>query len=172
VGAHFLWNWSGHLSFDLGYRIETFARHESDEQFAAEADRLASRAATEVLSLRADLRTPSAVADLIHPRSGVTGWGEFHQAVSQGLGGHVMAAQGMFNRMTHACAGDPAWLVELRRRCGEFAELVAEPSAFRAEVDRLIAAQRAALDLPAVHNILSSQPGAGADDRSHADERG
>ena len=172
VGAHFLWSWSGHLSFDLGYRIEDFVRYVSDAQFAPQADRLASRAAAAVLSLRAELRTPSAVAGLIHPRSGVTSWEEFHQAVSQGLGDQVSAAQGMFRRMAQPFAGDPAWLVDLRRRSREFAELVVEPLAFRAEVDRLIATQRAALDLPAVHTILSSQLGAAADDRPQAGDRG
>jgi len=50
VGAHFLWRTTGHLSFDLGYRVNGFIRFESAAQFAPEAD---AAAATEVARLRA-----------------------------------------------------------------------------------------------------------------------
>lgn len=154
VGVHLLWNWSGHLSFDMIRRSEPFVRYMSDAQFGPEAARLASVAGAEVLSVRAGLREPSAVADVIQTRSDIAGWGAYHQAVSLALGGKGMAAQDLFRCMATPRAGEPAWLVELRQECSEFAELVAEPVAFRAKIERLIAAQRTALHLPAVQGSL------------------
>src|SRR5687767_9186226 len=65
VGAHFLWRWSGHLSFDVGYRVQGFEPLETEAQFTAIADSFAARAAAEVQVLRERLRTPGSVADVI-----------------------------------------------------------------------------------------------------------
>jgi hypothetical protein len=51
VGAHFLWSSGDSLSFDLGYRVEHCVDYESEDQFAPQAERLAKRAAQEVLAL-------------------------------------------------------------------------------------------------------------------------
>jgi hypothetical protein len=85
VGAHFLWQWGGFFSYDLGYRVEGFASYESDAQFAPEADRLAASAAREVELLRRRLPDPSAVARVITLPPRGHGWPYYHYAVPRPL---------------------------------------------------------------------------------------
>jgi hypothetical protein len=155
VGAHFLWKWDGVLSFDLGYRIESLVAYESDAQFAPEADRLAARAAAEVLSFRERLPAPSDAAAALPESPAGRGWPLYHRAVALGLSGEANAAAATFQRLAVADGDDRPWVRVLRQRCSNFAALVADPQAFRAEIRGLIVQQRAALKLPEVGGVLS-----------------
>jgi hypothetical protein len=154
VGAHFLWRWGGDLSFDLGQRIESLVAYESDAQFAPEADRLAARAAAEVLSFRERLPVPSAAAAALPESPAGRGWPLYHRAVALGLSGEADAAAATFQRLALADGDDHPWVGELRQRCGNFAALVADPQAFRGEIRGLIVQQRATLKLPEVDGVL------------------
>ena len=155
VGAHFLWQWGGYLTFDLGDRLEQFVPYESDAQFAPQADRLAARAASEVLVLRELLPDPSAVASVIPLPERGGGWPYYHRAVSLGLAAQPQAAAREFLAIAAADGDDRAWVIDLRERCRRFAELVAEPPGFRAAIVQLIAEQRIALKLTPVSDPLS-----------------
>ncbi len=147
VGAHFLWKLSGHLSFDLGHRVEGFTPYESDDQFAPEADRIARLAAAEVLSLRGRLPEPAAVASII---SSSAGWSDYHRAVSLGLSRQSASAARAFLRIVETEGDHAAWFVELREQCRRFPKLVADYAAFCVAIDELIAQQRKSLRLPGI----------------------
>src|SRR5215469_1402855 len=48
VGCMWLWNVKGHLSFDMGYRVNEFHPFESEQQFGPVAQRLVEQARDEV----------------------------------------------------------------------------------------------------------------------------
>lgn len=152
VGAHFLWRTSGHLSFDLGYRVDGFIQFESEAQFAPEADRFAAAAATEVARLRTQLRSVQEVASSMPLDD--NGWPSYHRAIALGLLGNVLHASAMFARL-----GDPSdptpWQAELATLCLELQRRLQSPAEFRAVIVRIIKQQRTALRLPEISEPLT-----------------
>jgi len=152
VGAHFLWRTSGHLSFDLGYRVGSFIRFESEAQFAPEADRLAAVAATETARLRALLIGVQAVASSIPAELDV--WPSYHRAIALGLLGNALEASPIFTRL--GVPLDPApWQAELATLCRALQRLLGNPVEFRAAIVRIIKQQRSALRLPEISEPLT-----------------
>jgi hypothetical protein len=96
VGAHFLWSWSGHTSFDLGYRVNGFVTFAGNENFATEIEQLAVEAVKEVDRLRNVLVSPSVVAKVIPSNPNASSWACYHQAVSRNRhsSGHVESQLG------------------------------------------------------------------------------
>ena len=155
VGAHFLWTWTDSLSFDLGHRIDHFVDYESEEQFAAEADRLAKRAAQEVLAIRERLRSPTALTAVLDARPGGKGWLEYHAAVALGLSGRSEEAQARFLYLADLAADDDReWVREKRERCRQFASLVTDSPGFVDMISDLIRQHRAQLKLPEVNDPI------------------
>lgn len=159
VGACFLWTWNDFLSFDLGGRSEGLVSYESDAQFAPEADRLAQRAAAEILLLRARLPAPGSVADAVEVNPKGVGWPSYHRAVSLGLARKFQSAAAAFLRASQPLDEERAWEtaqnVEFYERCGRFAELVVDASAFRSSIVELIMWKRTQLKLSAIDDPLS-----------------
>jgi hypothetical protein len=152
VGAHFLWQTSGHLSFDLGYLVESFVQFESEAQFAPEADRLAAAAATEVGRLKSVLVGVLAVANSLPPES--DGWASYHRAIALGLCGVVVEASPIFARLGHP--SDPLpWQAELATRCLELKSLLTKPTEFHSGIVRMIKQYRSALGLPQISEPLT-----------------
>jgi hypothetical protein len=147
VSAHFLWSASGHLSFDLGNRVEDFIEFVSEAQFAPEANRLAEAAAREVGRLRALLTGVQVVASSM-PENSVC-WPSYHRAIALGLAGDAVEASPIFMRLGNPSNPLP-WEAERAKLCLEFQRLLAQPTEFRAVVNRLIQQQRSALRLPEV----------------------
>jgi hypothetical protein len=151
VGAHFLWQTSGHLSFDLGYRVDSFVAFESESQFAPEADRLASAVAVEVERLRALLAGVHAAAESIP--SEAEGWPAYNRAIALGLSENLPAASEIFARLGNPSDPHP-WETELAARSLELQRLLETPTEFRAAVTRMIVQQRRALRLPEIAEPL------------------
>jgi hypothetical protein len=153
VGAHFLWSWNGHLSFDLGYRMEKFVSFDSEEQFSPEADRLAAHAATEVQRLQTLLIDVSCVAAALPEQSERACWPTYHRAVSLGLSGNVNEAMQAFSQLIEAPHPYP-WIAERAARCLALRDLLATPQSFREAISDLIRDHRNALRLPIVTETL------------------
>lgn len=162
VGAHFLWSHSGHISFDLGHRLnDGFAGFESESQFAPEADRLATAAASEVVRLRAALSNVNDVRALV---TGPLLWSVYHRAIALGLSGSKQEASRAFDLLAKPAEPGP-WHAAYGARCTELHSLLGDPMAFRSAVVRLINQQRLALRLPEIATPLTN---AGMIDRTDA----
>jgi hypothetical protein len=153
VGAHFLWSWSGHTSFDLGYRVNGFVAFAGNENFAAEIEQLAVEAVKEVERLRSVLVSPSVVAKVVPSNPHASSWASYHQAVSLALSGNVDESGKLFSGLAKPalefCYNESGRSYEIERaaKCEALAGKLSDPRAFRASVIELIVAQRKALHL-------------------------
>jgi hypothetical protein len=156
VGAHFLWRWSGHLSFDLGYRISGYIPFEAEEQFAPAIEEFAVSAAAEIARLRGLLVNPGAVANAIPNHPQPTGWPSYHRAISMALSGRTSESAVLFAGLAKPALEyyptDSGRTHEIDRaeKCKALAADVDNPTAFRAAILKLITAQRLALHLNAI----------------------
>jgi hypothetical protein len=149
VGAHFLWSADGHLSFDLGYRLEGFSEFESEEQFEPEADQLASRAAIEVQRLRSVLQSPIIVETVIEEGP----WAQYHRGISQGLSGNrEQATRNLHANLEYCRLSSSAPNRVLA--CEHLLESLTDPVKFKNTVVRIIQKQRELVGLPAVEEVL------------------
>jgi len=155
VGTHFMWTWREHLSFDLASRVERFCAYESDAQFAPEAQRLARRAAQEVLATRERLRCPNDLIDFISTKPEASGWLAYHAAVALGLSGRIQEAHERFARAADGVDDRAPWVRELRNRCSAFATSVLDPPRFRESIISLIMRDRERLRLPQLLDPLT-----------------
>jgi hypothetical protein len=149
VGSHFLWSANGHLSFDLGYRIEGFFPFESEEQFEPEADRLASRAAIEVQRLRSVLLDPTKVASAVAEGP----WAPYHRGVSQGLSGDREDAMRNLQANLDQCRLFPSASVRVPS-CERLLSSLTDTATFQNAVITLIRQQREAVGLPTVDKVF------------------
>ena len=96
VGCMWLWEVKEHISFDEGYRVDTFHGFQNEEQFTSEAEHLARRAAQEVTRYRELFSSVDAVARyyLSDPPKGF--WFTFHAAVACALTGRAQEARNFF----------------------------------------------------------------------------
>jgi hypothetical protein len=153
VGAHFLWSWSGHTSFDLGYRVNGFVTFAGNKNFAAEIERLAVEAVKEVERLRNVLVSPSVVAKVVPPNPNASSWACFHQAVSLALSGETYESGKLFGGLakpaleSYATESHRAAEVDRASRCEALAGKLSDRSEFREAVIELIVVQRKSLHL-------------------------
>jgi len=87
VGACWLWYEKDFLSFDAGYRVESFHPFTGNEAFELVAEKLAERASHEVTALRERFPSPSHVQSWIAAKPRTSIWDHYHLAVSAGLAG-------------------------------------------------------------------------------------
>ncbi|MGH8054750.1 MAG: DUF4304 domain-containing protein [Stenotrophomonas sp.] len=149
VGVCWLWYEKDHLSFDDGYRIETFQEFHSEEQYLPKAEFLAKRAAEEVMVLRQRFSTTSHVqAWLAHNRS-TSVWSLYHRAVSAGLSGALNQSRQLFGQVIDD-PHDVPWAITLKQRCKELLCRLEEGAAFQGEVTDTVKRTRLRLGLPAL----------------------
>jgi hypothetical protein len=156
VGAHFLWRWSGHLSFDLGYRINEYIPFETEDQFAPAIEELAISAAAEVARLRGLLVNPGAVTNAIPNDPQSTSWPNYHRAISMALSGRTSESAVLFAGLAkpdleyYPTDSGRAYEIDRAEKCKTLAADIDNPTAFRAAILKLITAQRLALHLNAI----------------------
>jgi hypothetical protein len=159
IGAHFLWSWSGHLSFDLGYRIDGYIPFHAEEQFASAIEGLAVTAAAEVARLRGLLVNPGAVPNAIPSDPQPTGWPSYHRAISMALSGRTSESAVLFGGLAKPaleyCSTDSHRAHEIDRaeKCKSLAADLGNPTAFCAAIFKLITTQRLALHLNAITDL-------------------
>ncbi|KQZ26856.1 hypothetical protein [Duganella sp. Root1480D1] len=140
VGAHFLWSSTTAISFDFGYRKEGHVEFVDEQQFAAEADLLAQRAAQEVGLLRTKLHSPLAVHSMTPKNTGEEWIDRFHRGVSLGLAGR---------------AADAAFVLDSKQEeSAQLIPLLPDATAFEKRIVEQIEVRRNALKLPALNGAL------------------
>ena len=147
VGASWLWYAKDYWSFDYGYRCEGFASFQDDHQFAAVAERLATRAAEEVRSLRKKFASLSQIAREIAPKSDARAWPVYHAAVAAGLLGNVSSAEHLFNRLAMETA-TTEWHKKLQIDGAELARTLPNTAKLRKAVLAIIQEVLACRKLP------------------------
>src|SRR5688572_20488309 len=151
VGAMWLWQRTDHFSFDfsfdLGARVESHKEFRDEGSFAADAEQLAQRAATEVLRYRAEFPDIAAVADVLQRHANVSKWKRYHAAMAAALADRPSVAVAGLSSL----ADEPAeysWQQELRAVAGELRATLRSPEAFQSRVASLVRETRALLKLP------------------------
>lgn len=153
VGATWLWRPEPEeavISFDfVPYRVEPFLEAQSEEQFAADARRLAERAAEEIIRLRATLPNVAEAASALERQARqLGGWHNWHAAVALGLSGQLAQAASHLDRVIRS-EDDREWWIPVRQAAGRLRKAIEkDPADFRRSVLGYIAESRRSLRLP------------------------
>jgi hypothetical protein len=148
VGAMWLWNAKDYLSFDDGYRVDSFHAYRDDEQFSEAAVALAERAAEEVLKLRQAFGSIGSVARHLAAKQQKSVWDHFHSAIAAGLAGDVERAQAEFSAVAAAPVHAP-WVATLQEKAAALSPSSASTESMRRAVADEIADARGRLKMPA-----------------------
>lgn len=153
VGCMWLWNVQPFISFDLGYRVEEFYHFESAEQFGPIAEKLARRAAKEVIRYRELFPTIRNVSDYYRKNIPNIGWPSFNAAVAHGLSGRIEAAKHLFGRWDDEAKDDPQWVKETRIYAKQLSMIVEDQEQFRNLITARIMQTRKLQKYPAIAEI-------------------
>ena len=148
VGAMWLWQRTGDISFDFGHRVEGHREFRDEASFVADAAELAQSAASEVLRYRAMFPGIAAVADVLQRRATGSEWDRYHAAIAAALASRARRADTDLAALTKG-RGDAPWQQELRTLAQELRTTLTQPDIFRARVTTVVRETRAALKLPA-----------------------
>ena len=155
VAAMWLWNAKDHWSFDEGGRVDTFHEFKSESQFSDAAAQLASRAATEVISLRRIFSSIEAAATHLAQKDKKGIWDHYHAAMSAAVSGNSSYAQSQFAKVASARVHAP-WVAELQAKAASFSNRVFSLESLQQAVHNEIVAARSQLKLPPLaenHNL-------------------
>lgn len=137
VAACWFWYAKDYWSFDIGGRIQGRHLFEDEHQFGAVAEKLATRAAEEVRSLRDRFASMSDIARELYPTPDAQAWRLYHAAVAAGLAGETASAEGYFNRLL---AEPPSfdWHKALQGASAKLARNIYDTGTFRDNVLEII----------------------------------
>ena len=158
VGACWLWHIKDYLSFDEGYRVDSFTSAENLERFESAVDGVAARAKQEVLYFRQRFPTLRAVAEDLKSKEtrSVDIWGHYHAGVSCGLAGWSLESERRLRAALAVEERDTEWVHNLKAECGRLLPLVNNAQAFRGHISDVVAASRASLKLkPAAESAFN-----------------
>ena len=152
VGVSWLWRPKGSWSFDWiePGRQTPWARFEDAAQFEAATQRLAERAAAEVLELSRRFATLTAVADALRRRAADDRsiWSAYHAGIAAGLVGDVKGARAALAEIAVLARPDVRWTQDLVKIAQALFLRLNDPARFRTAVIGLIGETRAQLKLP------------------------
>ena len=156
VGACWLWYAKDYLSFDDGYRVDSFTSAENLEGFESAVEDVAARARQEVLHFRQRFATLHAVAEHLKSKEtrSIDIWGHYHAGVSSGLAGWQSESVRHFRAALAAGERDVEWVHNLKKECDHLLLLVNDPPAFQSYISSVVAASRAALKLKPVTEVV------------------
>jgi len=159
VGSCWLWYNKGHLSFDEGYRVESFQSAEDTEAFETAVAGVANRARDEAILFRQRFPTLRAVAEYLRGKETrqVDIWGHFNAGVSSGLAGWIPDSQRRFRAALDVEERDVQWVHDLKTECTRLLTLVEHTAAFREYISGVVRASRAALKLKARPDSVFSE---------------
>lgn len=149
VGVCWLWYTKDYLSFDDGYRIDSFTSAENLEGFESAVEGVAAQAKQEVLHFRQRFPTLHAAAEHLKSKEthSVDIWGHYHAGVSSGLAGWQSESERSLRAVLAAEEKDTEWVHNLKKECDHLLCLVNDAPAFRNYISSVVAASRAALKL-------------------------
>jgi hypothetical protein len=161
VSAMWLWHEGEEVdfSFDFSFppspRVGEFISFESEEQFGAEATRLASVAREWVLKYRQAIHTCLDAANRVAARSREPG--DFYYAgIAYACAGETLEAKKMFERLDqfrHGLQPEPDWVLALRLKGRNLANMIDNPTGFRESIEQRIRSTRRILKLPDLANL-------------------
>jgi hypothetical protein len=148
VGCNWLWNEKDSLSFDVGYRVVSFARFEDGNQFELIAVTLAERAAEEVKRYRALFRTVRSVSDHYLRNEPNGFWPTLHAAIACGMAGRSAPAREFFESVL-VFDDNRDWTLAAKKEASRLYSLVDDERAFRHTVMETVVRTRQLFKLPA-----------------------
>jgi len=149
VAATWLWHAKDHLSFDECKRADGFAEFTGPESFALAADKYASLAATEVLSLCGRFPTLSSVARHLRAKADGNPWAHYHAMMASLANGDLEFAKGQLKALSRVEHNVP-WCLELKAKAAATMAEANDASAARTLVSKEVATARTLLKLPVV----------------------
>lgn len=148
VGVSWLLYEKGHLTFDVGYRIDTpFIAFESEGQFASTVGELTKRADQEVIKLRRQFSSLQMAASYYHQDKDLSDpWEAYSAAVIFGLAGKVAESRTLFHQIAQ---GDRVYDYQkgLVHRAADLQELLDNPVQFKQSVVGIVHRARSAANL-------------------------
>ncbi|HEX4519646.1 MAG TPA: hypothetical protein VH063_08720 [Gaiellaceae bacterium] len=152
VSADFLWHDRDWLAQSYGGRLceadgsEIHVAYESDSQFAAEARRLAARAAEEVVSYRARFEGVEEWASELSATADDIFWQQFDAGIACALAGRPREAHHWL-RLVRESGDDRDWVIAACDRARELDQLVDPGDAFVDAISESVARFRSSLRL-------------------------
>jgi hypothetical protein len=157
VGASWLWydRGNGGLAFNVGNRVGDagFIPFENAEQFRPLIEKMAARAAAEVLALRAKFPSIDAISRFLNAEPDTGDLRRIHPAIAAGLNGEFEVSRRVFAQIRD-CPIHFDWEVERKSEAATLAALLDDPAQFRAAVRRTIDRSRMKNRLPPIADCL------------------
>lgn len=150
VGCMWLWHEKDYLSFDQGNRVERFSAYQDEGQFAAEAARLANRAAEEIQRYRRLFPTVQRVCEfyLGRPAMSPGHWQNFHAGVACAMAGRPNDAIRFFDHFLASKGNRPEWLIVAQADAERLKALATDTVGFRGVVANRVQRTRELQKLP------------------------
>jgi hypothetical protein len=148
-----LWNVQPHISFDQGSRIGEFCSFTSEEQFGPISEKLAQRAAKEVMRYRELFPTIRSVSDYYIKSAPDVGWPSFNAAVAHGLSGRIETAVRLFNTWGIEADDDSEWVKDAREDAKQLSIMVKDQEQFRNLISTRVRQTRELQKYPAITEI-------------------
>lgn len=162
VGAMWLWLATDHIAYEIGGRLEGFTEARDEAQFAAELERVVTRAAAEVARLRRELDGLASVARALGAKPNAGGYELIHAGIAAALAGQTAKADELLKRLPMPAPDAPEWMGALWEEAGKIRRLLRDPAALRARLGAAVRESRQALRLSSWDGALlpSSVPAA------------
>jgi hypothetical protein len=159
VGACWLWSPRDYIAFDEGYRVETFNRFHTAEQFTQHSRRLAKRAADEVSRYRARFDSIKTVSDYYDKKAPEDIWGLFHASVAAGLSGRTVKAKKYLARLARQSVQSD-WQGQPAQSARNLEPFLEKTDRFRIQIGEMVTESRATLGLPEWRDPYFQNPAA------------
>jgi hypothetical protein len=156
VFAMWLWQVKDYWSFDEGSRVEGFVGFQNEDQFAAEAKRLAQRAAEQVQRYRGLFPNVRAVSKYYLEKTpdAPNSWQTFHSGMACALAGRVADAERFFDwYLSKSSSGSAQWFIDSQADAASLRAIVRKQDEFRNTIIDRVKRARTLLKLPELSTI-------------------
>lgn len=147
VGLGWLLYEKSHISFNVGYRIDTpFIEYKTDDQFEPAAIEMAQRAASEVIKLQETFESLPSAAEHFRSEELVSTWSRYYAGVIFGLSGMTAESRDCFQEVAKIDANND-WQKGLIYRAIDLTELLSDEDQFKKSIVGIVYRARAAANL-------------------------
>jgi hypothetical protein len=155
VGCMWLWTEKDYLSFDEGYRVESFSGFDDESRFEMEALRLAQRAAEQVQHYRRLFPNVHAVCEyyLKFPPENPEGWQNFHAGLACAMADKPKEARRFFDLFLDSHGDRPEWLVRAQADAEQLMTLTEDLVLLHRVIGDRVKRARALQKLPLISTV-------------------
>ncbi len=155
VGASWLWYERPGMAFNVGDRVEGagFIPFENAAQFGPLVEKMAARAAEEVLAMRKRFSSIAAISRYLCARQYTLASQIRHTAIAAALNGEFDASRRLFQQI-QSCPIHFDVDAKVHSDAAALAALLDDPAQFRSAVRRIVDARRAQARLPPLADCL------------------